>query len=172
MAELTQPGSVASDVPEIGVRLSAGSPTSLDPRTVFGRHTTPGEQLDVVTGATTAPGAAFRPDDPDLAGYVVLDFAAFQWREDDEEIIGHSRDPFHRVDIRASSLLYETLLPVRYYILLGDVRLDLMEESSKRTVYPYKGEARYCTYPGTDDGRNVAWGYDRRFSDAAQIHGC
>ncbi|MGO4474270.1 DUF427 domain-containing protein [Arthrobacter sp. M-10] len=189
LAEL-RAGGPAADVPELGVRLSAGSPTSLDPRTGFGRHTTPGEQLDVVTGTTTAPGAAFRPDDPDLAGYVVLDFAAFQWREDDEEIIGHPRDPFHRVDIRASSLavevsldgvtlaktngaqlLYETLLPVRYYIPPGDVRLDLMEESPKRTVCPYKGEARYWSYPGSEDGRNVAWSYDTRFRDAAQIHG-
>ncbi|WAH97393.1 DUF427 domain-containing protein [Arthrobacter sp. MMS18-M83] len=190
LAELTPPGGPPADVPELAVRLSAGSPPSLDPRTGFGRHTTPGEQLDVVTGTTTAPGAAFRPDDPDLAGYVVLDYAAFQWREDDEEIIGHPRDPFHRVDIRASSLalevslngvtlastngaqlLYETLLPVRYYIPPEDVRLDLMEGSPKRTVCPYKGEARYWTYPGTEDGRNVAWSYDMRFRDAAQIHG-
>jgi uncharacterized protein (DUF427 family) len=190
LAELTPPGGPAADVPELGVRLSADSLPSLDPRTGFGRHTAPGEQLDVVTGTTTAPGAAFRPDDPDLAGYVVLDFAAFQWREDDEEIIGHPRDPFHRVDIRASSLavevsldgvtlastngaqlLYETLLPVRYYIPPGDVRLGLMEESPKRTVCPYKGEARYWTYPGTESGRNIAWSYDRRFRDAAQIHG-
>ncbi|WP_437773049.1 DUF427 domain-containing protein [Arthrobacter sp. KNU40] len=190
LAELTPPGGPAADVPELAVRLSADSLPSLDPRTGFGRYTTPGEQLDVVTGTTTAAGAAFRPDDPDLAGYVVLDFAAFQWREDDEEIIGHPRDPFHRVDIRASSLsvevsldqvplartngaqlLYETLLPVRYYIPPEDVRLDLMEESPKRTVCPYKGEARYWTYPGTEDGRNVAWSYDRRFRDAAQIHG-
>ncbi|UKA63770.1 DUF427 domain-containing protein [Arthrobacter sp. FW306-04-A] len=190
LAVLTPPGGPAADVPELGVRLSADSPTSLDPRTGFGRHTAPGEQLDVVTGWTAAPGAAFRPDDPDLAGYVVLDFAAFQWREDDEEIIGHPRDPFHRVDIRASSLavevsldgvtlastngaqlLYETLLPVRYYIPPADVRLDLMEESPKRTVCPYKGEARYWTYPGTESGGNIAWSYDRRFLDAAQIHG-
>ncbi|GAA4043936.1 DUF427 domain-containing protein [Arthrobacter methylotrophus] len=189
-AELVPAGGPTADVAELPVKLSADSPPSLDPRTGFGRHTTTGEQLDVVTGTTTAPGAAFRLDDPELAGYVVLDFAAFQWREDDEEIIGHPRDPFHRVDIRASSLdvevslegvtlastngaqlLYETFLPVRYYIPPGDVRLDLMEESRTRTVCPYKGEARYWTYPGSESGRNVAWSYDRRFRDAAQIHG-
>ena len=100
---------------------------------------------------------------------MVLDFGAFDWLEDDEEIIGHPRDPFHRVDIRASSLkvevaldgvtlastngaqlLYETMLPVRYYIPPEDVRLDLMEESPKRTVCPYKGEASYWTYPGPE----------------------
>lgn len=190
LAELTPPGAPADDVPELGVRLSADSAPLLDPRTGFGRHTTPGKHLDVVTATTTAPAAAFRPDDPDLAGYVVLDFDAFQWREDDEEIIGHPRDPFHRVDIRESSravevslggvmlaatsgaqFLYETLLPVRYYFPPGDVRLDLMEESPKRTVCPYKGEASYWTYPWTEAGRNIAWSYDMRFRDAAQIHG-
>ena len=46
-----------------------------------------------------------------------------------------------------------------------------MEESPKRTVCPYKGEARYWSYPASEDGRNVAWSYDTRFRDAAQIHG-
>ncbi|MDZ4091894.1 MAG: DUF427 domain-containing protein [Arthrobacter sp.] len=166
------------------------APTSLDPTTAFGNHTTAGEEFDVVTAAATAARAAFRPEDPDLAGYLVLDFAAFDWREDDEEIIGHPRDPFHRVDIRASSvdvevaldgvtlartagaqLLYETMLPVRYYIPPADVRLDLLEESPKRSVCPYKGQARYWSYPGSAQGRNLAWSYDRRYLDAAQIHG-
>lgn len=165
-------------------------PATFDPRTGFGKHTAPGEELDVVTATGTAPRAAFRPEDPDLAGYVVLDFSAFDWLEDDEEIIGHPRDPFHRVDIRASfvdvevaldgvtlartngaQLLYETMLPVRYYIPPGDVRLDLMETTLKRTVCPYKGQARYWTYPGAESGRNIAWSYDRRYLDAAQIHG-
>ena len=35
-----------------------------------------------------------------------------------------------------AQLLYETLLPVRYYIPPSDVRLDLMEESPKRTICP------------------------------------
>ena len=120
----------------------------------------------------------------------MLDFNAFDWLEDDEEIIGHPRDPFHRVDIRASSvdvevaldgvtlartngaqLLYETMLPVRYYIPPADVRLDLLEESPKLTVCPYKGQASYWSYPDSGQGRNIAWSYDRRFLDAAQIHG-
>lgn len=35
-----------------------------------------------------------------------------------------------------AQLFYETLLPVRYYIPPSDVRLDLMEESPKRTICP------------------------------------
>jgi uncharacterized protein (DUF427 family) len=189
-AELAPPGQQAGDVPEHGFRMGLEGPPALDPRTAFGRHTAAGEELDVVTSHARLPRAAFRPADPDLAGYVVLDFKAFDWLEDDEEIIGHPRDPFHRVDIRASSLtveaaldgvtlaatngaqlLYETMLPVRYYIPPSDVRLDLMEESPKRTVCPYKGQASYWTYPPSESGRNIAWSYDRRYPDAAQIHG-
>jgi uncharacterized protein (DUF427 family) len=191
LADLAPPALPAPTVEEHAFALRKGeAPTSLDPGTKFGRHTCAGEEFDVVTATATAPRAAFRPEDPDLAGYVVLDFTAFDWLEDDEEIIGHPRDPFHRVDIRASSaevdvaldgvtlartngaqLLYETLLPVRYYIPPSDVRLDLMEESPKRTVCPYKGQASYWSYPESGQGRNIAWSYDRRYRDAAQIHG-
>jgi uncharacterized protein (DUF427 family) len=191
LAELAAPALPPADVEEHGFALRQGAaPTALDPGTGFGRHTCAGEELDVVTASETVPRAAFRPEDPDLAGYVVLDFSAFGWLEDDEEIIGHPRDPFHRVDIRASSQtvevalegvtlastnraqwLYETLLPVRYYIPPADVHLDLLEESPRRTVCPYKGQASYWNYPGSGEGRNIAWSYDRRFPDAAQIHG-
>ena len=191
LADLAAPALSAASVKEHAFALRQGAaPTSLDPSTSFGKHTTPGAELDVLTTAATAPRAAFRPEDPDLAGYVILDFAEFDWLEDDEEIIGHPRDPFHRVDIRASSvavevafdgvtlastngaqLLYETLLPVRYYIPPEDVRLDLLEESPKLTVCPYKGQASYWSYPDSDQGSNLAWSYDRRYRDAAQIHG-
>ncbi|CAN7503454.1 DUF427 domain-containing protein [Arthrobacter sp. LjRoot14] len=189
-AELAPPGEETGDVPEYGVKIMLDAPPSLDPRTGFGRHTAAGEEFDVVTSDARLPRAAFRPADPDLAGHVVLDFNAFDWLEDDEEIIGHPRDPFHRVDVRASSLtvevrlddvtlaatngaqlLYETMLPVRYYIPPADVRLDLMEAGDKKTVCPYKGTASYLSYPPAENGRNVAWMYDQRFRDAAQIHG-
>lgn len=175
---------------EYPIRLTGEAPPGLDPRTGFRRHTAKGEELDVVSATLTTPQAAFRPSDPDLQGYVVLDFGPFRWLEDDEEIIGHPRDPFHRVDIRATlrrvevqldgvtladttgaQLLYETLLPVRYYIPAEDVRLDLLETSPRRTVCPYKGEARYWSFPESDGGRNIAWSYDSRFIDAQQIHG-
>lgn len=191
LAELSPPALPAASVEEQAFAVRRGEPsTSLDPGTPFGRHTCAGGELDVVTPAATAPRAAFRPEDPDLAGYVVLDFSAFDWLEDDEGIIGHPRDPFHRVDIRASfaqvdvaldgvtlasttgaQLLYETFLPARYYFPPSDVRLDLLEESPLRTVCPYKGEARYWTSPASGNGESIAWSYDRRFRDAAQIHG-
>lgn len=175
---------------EFPIRIRGDAPPGFDPRTGFRRHTTPGEELDVVAAGFVAPHAAFRPADPDLDGYVILDFWAFDWLEEHEEIIGHPRDPFHRVDIRSTlrrvevtldgvkladtvgaQLLFETQLPVRYYIPPADVRLDLLEASQHRTVCPYKGEAKYWSFPESARGKNIAWAYDSRYMDAQQIHG-
>lgn len=175
---------------EYPVAIMLEGPPVLDPRTPFSRHTTTGTPLTITAAGTVLPGAAFRPDDPALAGYVLLDFDSLSWREDDESIIGHPRDPFHRIDIRDSAdritvqmdgitladtsraaVLYETLLPPRLYIPPEDVRFDALEPSATTTVCPYKGQANYFSYPGSPKGKDVAWQYDSRFPDATQIHG-
>jgi len=46
----------------------------LDPSVPFAMHTTEGRAVDVRSGEQSRPGAGFCPADPDLAGYVVLDF--------------------------------------------------------------------------------------------------
>ncbi len=93
-------------------------------------------------------GAGFRLADADLDGYVLLDFYAFDaWLEEDEPIHGHPRDPFSRVDVRLTSrpvrielggevlaessrarLLFETLVPTRFYLPREDVRVPLTAE--------------------------------------------
>ena len=74
----------------------------------------------------------------------------------------YARDPYHRIDVLASSrpvrvviggetvaetrrpyLLFETSLPTRYYIPAEDVRMDLLEPGSLKTRCPYKGVASY-----------------------------
>jgi uncharacterized protein (DUF427 family) len=126
--------------------------------------------------------------DPALAGYVLVDWrAADRWLEEDEEVVGHPRDPFHRVDVRQSSrhvavalgddvmadsrrpvLLFETGLPVRYYLHREDVRMELLEPSPKRTTCAYKGHASYFSAPGHAD---IAWTYEEPLADAEQIRG-
>src|SRR4051794_30622077 len=75
----------------------------LDPSIPFNAHTCAGTPFDVIAGDETAAAAAFRPDDRDLADYVVLDFAAFGWREEDEPVVSHPHDPFSRIDVWPSS---------------------------------------------------------------------
>lgn len=163
----------------------------LDPRTPFTVHTVGGKDHDIAA-ARVLPAAAFAPHDPDLAGYVLVDFDAFdEWRDEEELLVGHPRDPFSRVEVRQSSrhvvvevdgavvadttrprLLYETYLPTRFYLPREDVAMDLLVPSSTRTVCAYKG---YASYWSADvDGTvvpDVAWCYEDPQHDAAQVRG-
>jgi uncharacterized protein (DUF427 family) len=137
-------------------------------------------------------GAAFQPHDPDLAGYVLLDFDAFdEWLEEDEPILGHPRDPFKRIDIRQSSrtvriewdgqvlaessrpsLLFETYLPVRFYLPATDVCTELLCPSDSTTVCAYKGVASYWSLLGTAGEAalaDIAWSYPHPLADAVPI---
>lgn len=129
----------------------------LHPGIPFAVHTAEGEPVTV--GGQM--GAGFRLADAELAGYVALDFAAFDWLEEDERVFGHPRDPFHRVDVRRGSrpirievggeviaettdarLVFETQLPTRFYLPRQDIRAELRPTESS-SYCPYKGEASY-----------------------------
>ncbi|MDX6435633.1 MAG: hypothetical protein QOK34_467 [Gaiellaceae bacterium] len=156
----------------------------------FTVHSTEGEALSVRVGDETLEGAAFRPSDTDLAGLVVLDFHAFAWWEEDEPIVAHPRDPFHRVDIRRSSrqvriefdgellaessrphLVFETSLPVRFYLPPDDLRFPV-RPAEKRARCAYKGEAFYVSLELNGGVRSdLAWSYDNPLPDAAPLKG-
>lgn len=102
---------------------------------------------------------------PPLAGYVAFSFGKLdEWFEEDEQIFGHPRDPYHRIDIVPTSrhvrvsvngdtlgessrakALFETGLPTRWYLPPEDVRTDLLLPSDTRTRCAYKGLASYCS---------------------------
>ena len=167
------------------VRLGTGGPLVLTPDTGFGVHSTDGAVCTVRTGDVQRPGAAFRLADADLAGLVVLDFHAFEgWLEEEEPIMAHPRDPFKRIDVRRSSrtvrierdgvllaqserpsVLFETHLPVRYYLPPEDVHTDRLQRSDTTTACAYKGQASYWSLAGED----IAWYYERPLSDAAEV---
>jgi len=159
----------------------------LHPRVPFAVHTAAGEPVSI--GDRVAAG--FRLADEDLGGHVVLDFGAFDaWFEEDERIAGHPRDPFHRVDVRQSSrpvrieldgevvaettrarLLFETSLPVRFYVPREDVRVPL-HAGVMRSYCPYKGQASY--WSAELRGRreeDLAWSYEQPLPDAVAITG-
>ena len=163
----------------------------LDPRVPFAVHTTPGEPVGVRVPGGDRVVEAFRPADPALAGLLVLDFDGCDaWFEEDEPLHGHPRDPFHRVDVRAGSrhvrvcagervladsvrprLVFETLLPVRWYLPADDVSAVLVP-SATRTWCAYKGEASYWSVE-TPDGLvpDAVWSYRDPLPDAAQLRG-
>ena len=182
-------------VPEDDLRAAlvpaAAAPSSdaeiLHPGIPFAAHSTSGQAYDVDTGAQVRAQAAFRPDDADLSGHLILDFPAFdEWYEEAERIVSHPRDPYHRVDVRASDrsvrierdgvvlaesnralLLFETGLPTRFYLPVEDVAAEVTP-STRHTACAYKGQASYWNVGGH---RDLAWSYPEPLPDAGQIAG-
>ncbi len=191
-AELVAAAPAAPGDDEVGQLLpDVSARPVLDPSIPFAVHTAEGEVLDVRDGPTVRPGAGLCLADPDLEGYVVLDFGAFDsWWEEDEPNIGHPRDPFHRIDILPSSrhvrleldgealaestrprLLFETLLPTRFYLPREDVRAELVP-SSTRTTCAYKGHASYVSpLVAGREVSDLAWTYEAPLREAADVAG-
>lgn len=127
-----------------------------------------------------------------LRGHVAFDWGAMDaWFDEDEEVHGHLRDPYHRVDVRASSarvrvrafgeviadtrrpkVLSETGLPNRLYIPPEDVQQQYLESSSTRTVCPYKGTATYTAIRvGGGHIDDAAWTYEDPLENALKVRG-
>ena len=97
------------------------------------------------------------------------------WYEEGERVLGHPRDPYHRVDTRESSryvrvvlddetiadsrrprLVFETGHPTRYCLTPEDIWMDLLTTSETRTLCAYKGEASYWS---ANLGNEIGSGY-------------
>lgn len=122
-----------------------------------------------------------------LRGYRAVYWeAAEAWFDEDEQVYGHLRDPYHRVDARRSRrhvavrhgdevladsdrvvVLSETGLPNRLYLPEADVAVGL-QRSDTTTVCPYKGNADYGSLPDLAD---VAWRYRDPLPDAVALAG-
>lgn len=143
------------------------------------------QQIDDVLWAYQDPN----PEASFLRGFAALYFdKPDAWFIEDERVVAHPHDPFHRVDVHDSSrevvvtvngtevartprpkLLYETSLPLRAYVPSVDVVAGLVAPGSgKRTICPYKGEATYWTVNGVVD---AAWSYETPMPDATKAAG-
>lgn len=139
----------------------------------------------VRVGNRDSKDAAWAYLEPTEESGILSDYVAFYWNkmdtwfEEDEKVDDHARDPYHRIDVLKSSrhvkvtiqgktiaetdrptLLFETGLPVRYYIPRLDVQLQTLESSPLKTYCPYKGEASYYhVNTGEEVKENVIWTY-------------
>lgn len=163
-----------------------------------GRQGSHGRQyLNVRVAGRAADAGAWSYADPEPSKSALKGYIAFKWNnmdhwyEEEEEVFVHPRDPYKRVDVMPSSrqvrveiggvtvadttrpyLLFETGLPLRYYIPEEDVRTDLLEPTSARTHCPYKGEAHYWTVNlGDKTYRNIVWGYPDPIPETPKIKG-
>ena len=98
---------------------------------------------------------------------------ALAWRamdafyEEDDRILGHAVDPYHRIDIRRTSrhlvvraggrvvadtvsplVLYESGFAPRWYVRRADVVDEALTPVELQTFCPYKGVASYWPAPG------------------------
>ncbi|MEA2507225.1 MAG: hypothetical protein QOH48_1843 [Actinomycetota bacterium] len=149
----------------------------------------------ISTGTRKAPEAAWSYPEPvagaqELAGYVAFYWDRVDaWFEEDDQVYVHPRDPYSRVDVLQSSrhvrfeiagetvaetdrprLLFETGLPVRYYIPKLDVRMEFLDPSPTRTRCPYKGEASYWhVRAGGKVFDDLAWSYREPIPECPKI---
>jgi uncharacterized protein (DUF427 family) len=149
----------------------------------------------VVAGGRRYENAVWAYPDPIESVPQLADYVAFYWNkadawfEEDDEVFKHPRDPYHRVDVLNSSrhvqvrvggvlvaesrrprLLFETGLPVRYYLPKLDVRPELLVPSATRTRCPYKGEAVYWSVrAGAELLEDIVWSYPAPIPEAPKI---
>lgn len=155
------------------------------------------EFWNVRVGDRFEKNAAYSYDIP-LEGYEDLEgLISFKWNsmdnwyEEDEEIFLHPRDPYHRVDTIPSSrhvrieingvtiaesnksvFLFETGLPIRYYLPQEDIKMNLLKSTLNSSYCPYKGWANYWSVSvDNEEFQNVIWGYQDPISEIPKIKG-
>lgn len=141
-----------------------------------------------VDGRRADDAAWIFTDEPLLAGLVGFEWGAMdEWLEEEEQLHGHPRDPYSRIDVRETSrhvlvrvdgevvadtrrakVLFEAGLPPRWYIPADDVRTDLLRKSDTQTTCAYKGFASYWSLGGEDD---LVWTYEDPLHDALPVKG-
>lgn len=139
------------------------------------------------------PKRVFDADsDGPLAGYVRFAWDTLRWFEEDEQIYGHPRNPYSRVDAlrshrhvrvqldgivladtRSPVLLFETGLPTRYYIDPTDVFFEHLEPTQTQTLCPYKGTTSgyWSVRVGDTVHPDLAWTYHYPVPAVAPIAG-
>lgn len=121
------------------------------------------------------------------------DRVAFAWRameafyEEDERIVGHAADMYHRNDIRATSrhivvrdgdrviaethrpfVLYESGFAPRWYVPREDVDETALTPVEGQTFCPYKGLASYYD---VGERSRAAWSYLEAWPEVSRVRG-
>ena len=127
---------------------------------------------------------------PDHAG-ALKGRVAFAWRamdafyEEDERIVGHAADPYHRIDIRRTArhlvvrdgdrviadstrplALYESGFAPRWYVPREDVDEQALTPAEGQTFCPYKGLASYYDI---GERHGAAWSYPQAWPEVGRV---
>src|SRR5882757_3538479 len=116
---------------------------------------------------------------------------AFAWRamdafyEENERIVGHAADAYHRIDIRSTArrlvvqvgeqvvadstaplVLYESGFAPRWYVPRADIDQAALTPVEGETFCPYKGLASYYDVAGI---QRAAWSYPEAWPEGARV---
>lgn len=121
-----------------------------------------------------------------LAGRVAFAWHAMDaFYEEDERILGHAADQYHRIDIRRTArhlvvrhgdeliaetqrplVLYESGFAPRWYVPREDVVETALTPVERQTFCPYKGLASYYDIGDAD---RAAWSYRDAYTEVGRI---
>ncbi|WP_156765666.1 DUF427 domain-containing protein, partial [Mycobacterium sp. 1245499.0] len=116
---------------------------------------------------------------------------AFAWRamdafyEEEERIVGHAADAYHRIDIRSTArhlvvrdgdrvvadthrplALYESGFAPRWYVPREDTDESALKPNDIQTFCPYKG---ICSYYDIGTRKRAAWSYVDAWTEVARV---
>jgi uncharacterized protein (DUF427 family) len=145
----------------------------------------------VSAGGQSAPRGAWQHVGLPAYASELEDRVAFAWRamdgfyEEDERIVGHAADMYHRIDIRQTSrrllvrsgdrviadtarplVLYESGFAPRWYVPREDIDETALLDDEAATFCPYKGVAGYYDI---GDAHRAAWSYRHAYSEVDRV---
>jgi uncharacterized protein (DUF427 family) len=150
---------------------------------------------DLMIGSRSQPRAAWTYPSPAdgadwLGGLVAFRWSALdEWFAEAEQLFGHPRDPYSRIDVcrttrhvrvlldgevladsRRALVLYEAALPPRWYLPAEDVRTDRLLPSGSSSRCAYKGAASYWhVRVGDRIVEDLVWSYPDPQHDAEPV---
>jgi uncharacterized protein (DUF427 family) len=174
--------------PEADISADALTPSE---RTTQHRDLGPTKWFVVGAGDRETPRAAWEHTALPAYASELQDHVAFAWRamdsfyEEDERILGHAVDQYHRIDIRQTSrrlvvrggeqpiadstrplVLCESGFAPRWYVPRGDVDESALTPNRLQTFCPYKG---VCSYYDIGDAQRAAWSYRDAFTEVTRV---
>jgi uncharacterized protein (DUF427 family) len=146
----------------------------------------------VRAGGTTASRGAWQHTGlpsyaQELQGRIAFAWPAMEaFFEEDERILAHAADSYHRIDIRQSSrhlvvrhrdrtvadtkrplALYESGFAPRWYVPRADIDESALGPVDHRTFCPYKG---LCSYYDIGEARLAAWSYREAYAEVGRVN--
>lgn len=142
-------------------------------------------------GEREAPRGAWEHTELPSFAEILRCRVAFAWHtmdafyEEDERILGHAADAYHRIDIRQTSrelivraganliaesdrplVLYESGFAPRWYVPREHVNEAVLALADRQTFCPYKG---ICTYYDIGGSHGAAWSYRDGYPEVGRI---